>query len=97
MSPARHSNRHHRGVRPLLHMRRDAADLVQSVVAAFAGVSRPTARGSVQAILAAVDADEPPTRLLLSSAAVDIVPPIMEKRLADWRAWEDVARSADAS
>jgi NAD(P)-dependent dehydrogenase (short-subunit alcohol dehydrogenase family) len=55
----------------------------------------PTAQDSVEALLQAVDAVEPPTRLLLASAGYDMVLAIHEQRMATWRSWEKVSRSAD--
>jgi NAD(P)-dependent dehydrogenase (short-subunit alcohol dehydrogenase family) len=56
----------------------------------------PVAKDSVPAILAAVDADEPPSRLLLTSQAVQIVVPQVEERVRGWRAWADTSALADA-
>lgn len=51
--------------------------------------------GSVPAILALVDAKEPPLRLLLGSAAVRIATATYPKRLETWKAWESVSNAAD--
>jgi NAD(P)-dependent dehydrogenase (short-subunit alcohol dehydrogenase family) len=45
-------------------------------------------------VLAVVDADEPPLRILVGDLAADAVIPITEERLAHWRRWEDLGRSA---
>jgi NAD(P)-dependent dehydrogenase (short-subunit alcohol dehydrogenase family) len=45
-------------------------------------------------ILAVVDADEPPLRILVGDLAVDAVLPITEERITAWRGWEDLGRSA---
>lgn len=45
-------------------------------------------------VLAVVDADEPPLRILVGDLAADAVIPITEERLAAWRRWEDLGRSA---
>ncbi|WP_454856332.1 SDR family NAD(P)-dependent oxidoreductase [Promicromonospora soli] len=45
-------------------------------------------------VLAVVDADEPPLRILVGDLAADAVIPITEERLAGWRRWEDLGRSA---
>ncbi|MEV0895067.1 SDR family NAD(P)-dependent oxidoreductase [Promicromonospora sp. NPDC050262] len=45
-------------------------------------------------VLAVVDADEPPLRILVGDLAADAVLPITEKRVAAWRRWEDLGRSA---
>jgi NAD(P)-dependent dehydrogenase (short-subunit alcohol dehydrogenase family) len=55
----------------------------------------PTADDSVEALFAAVDAAEPPTRLLLASQGYDLVLAAHEQRMETWRAWEKTARSAD--
>jgi NAD(P)-dependent dehydrogenase (short-subunit alcohol dehydrogenase family) len=46
-------------------------------------------------VLAVVDADEPPLRILVGGLAADAVIPITEERVAGWRRWEDLGRSAD--
>ncbi|MEV5527645.1 SDR family NAD(P)-dependent oxidoreductase [Streptomyces prunicolor] len=70
---------------------------IHDVVSQAAGPKgKPPTRASVEAVLAAVDADEPPARLLLGSAAYGLVLPIYERRLQTWRDWESVTRSADA-
>jgi len=52
------------------------------------------ANDSVSALFAVVDAEKPPVRLLLGNQAVDIVTAAYERRLNDWKAWEEVSRSA---
>jgi NAD(P)-dependent dehydrogenase (short-subunit alcohol dehydrogenase family) len=47
-------------------------------------------------LFAAVDADEPPTRLFLSSFPHPIVSADYQARLAQWDAWKDIAATADA-
>lgn len=44
-------------------------------------------------VLAIVDADEPPLRILVGDLAADAVLPITEERVAAWRRWEDLGRS----
>jgi hypothetical protein len=46
---------------------------------------------SVAAIYAAVDAGQPPARLLLTSFAADAC----DDRLRTWGEWEHISRSAD--
>jgi NAD(P)-dependent dehydrogenase (short-subunit alcohol dehydrogenase family) len=70
---------------------------IRDAMAARAGGPAPTAQDSVAAVLAAVDADEPPTRLLLTSVAYDMVQHVYEQRVQTWKAWEQTSRSADAS
>ncbi|MFC3495738.1 SDR family NAD(P)-dependent oxidoreductase [Glycomyces rhizosphaerae] len=55
----------------------------------------PTAEDSVAALFEAVDATEPPTRLILASQGYDLVLAVHERRIDTWRAWEKTARSAD--
>jgi hypothetical protein len=55
----------------------------------------PTADDSVKAVFEAVDAAEPPTRLILASQGYDLVLAAHEQRIETWRAWEKTARSAD--
>lgn len=50
---------------------------------------------SSTAILKLVDAENPPLRLLLGAAPIQIVPQIYEQRLKVWSEWEDVSRAAD--
>lgn len=61
----------------------------------IARVKRGDPTASCAAILAVVDADEPPLRLLLGAFAYDFAQQLYPKRLATWAAWEDVARAAD--
>lgn len=63
--------------------------------AARSDAPRPVADDSVEAVFQAVDAAEPPTRLLLASSGYDMVLAIHEQRVATWREWEEAARSAD--
>jgi NAD(P)-dependent dehydrogenase (short-subunit alcohol dehydrogenase family) len=57
----------------------------------------PTAEDSVKALFEAVDAVEPPTRLILASQGYDMVLAAHEQRIGIWRAWEKTSRSADPS
>lgn len=49
---------------------------------------------SVDALFAVVDAEKPPVRLLLGEQAVELVTAVYERRLAEFKAWEDVSRAA---
>jgi hypothetical protein len=51
-------------------------------------VRLPVAEDSVTAIFAAVDAGQPPARLLLTSFAADAVHAAYDDRLRTWREWE---------
>jgi NAD(P)-dependent dehydrogenase (short-subunit alcohol dehydrogenase family) len=55
----------------------------------------PTA--SASAVLAVVDADEPPLRIFLGAAPLGIATADYESRLATWRAWQDVAEKAQGA
>jgi hypothetical protein len=67
------------------------------VVSGAAGsTGKPPASATAGAVLAAIDADEPPTRLLLGSSAYNLVLTTYEQRVQTWRDWETVTRSADA-
>lgn len=68
---------------------------VRDMMANWSG-PRPTADDSVEALFKAVDADEPPFRLILASQGYDLVLAAHEQRMASWRAWENTSRSADA-
>ncbi len=46
------------------------------------------------AILAAVDADEPPSRIILGAGVLQRVTALYESRLATWREWEAVSVAA---
>ena len=52
----------------------------------------PTA--SASAVLAVVDADEPPLRIFLGASPLGIATADYESRLATWREWQDVAAKA---
>jgi len=69
--------------------------LRDGAAAFWAGVVQPTAQDSVEALFQAVDATEPPTRLILASTGYDMVLAVHEQRLTTWRDWEKVSRSAD--
>lgn len=57
----------------------------------------PQAIDTVEAVMTAIDADNPPVRLLLGSLAFDWVVGVTEQRVQTWRNWEEVTRSADAT
>jgi NAD(P)-dependent dehydrogenase (short-subunit alcohol dehydrogenase family) len=66
-----------------------------AMAAQMAGTSLlPAADASTDAVLAAVDAPEPPSRLLLSGDAYDLVTGTYASRLKVWADWESVSRSA---
>jgi NAD(P)-dependent dehydrogenase (short-subunit alcohol dehydrogenase family) len=67
----------------------------QSMFAEYAGNEPGDPDRMARAILRAVDAQEPPRRLLLGSDALDIATGAEEARLAEARKWADVSRSTD--
>jgi NAD(P)-dependent dehydrogenase (short-subunit alcohol dehydrogenase family) len=55
-----------------------------------------TSPGDVaRVVLAVVDAEDPPLRILVGDLAADAVIPATERRVAEWRTWEELGRSAD--
>jgi NAD(P)-dependent dehydrogenase (short-subunit alcohol dehydrogenase family) len=66
---------------PLYQPFRDSAEQ------AYASMRLPVADDSVTAIFAAVDAGQPPARLLLTSFAADAVHAAYDDRLRTWREW----------
>ncbi|MGV9868038.1 SDR family NAD(P)-dependent oxidoreductase [Rhodococcus koreensis] len=56
----------------------------------------PVATDTVEAILAIVDAPEPPARIILGSSALGMALSTYEARATTWRAWESTSISADA-
>jgi len=78
----------HSAPRPEYEFVREAAARRRG--AAAAGDPAAAAR----ALLEVVDAPEPPLRVLFGAAAEGIVTGIYEKRLAEWRAWSELAARA---
>lgn len=56
--------------------------------------SSPGPDATTAAVFAAVDAENPPLRLLLPGTAYDIVQGVYSQRLKIWSEWESVSRSA---
>jgi NAD(P)-dependent dehydrogenase (short-subunit alcohol dehydrogenase family) len=54
-------------------------------------------KASAAAVLAVVDADEPPLRVFLGAAPLGLATADYESRLATWRQWQDVAEKAQGS
>ncbi|MEX2289501.1 MAG: oxidoreductase [Mycobacteriales bacterium] len=50
---------------------------------------------AAQALLTVLDDPQPPRRLLLGKLAADVAPATYQQRLAEWAAWDHVARDAD--
>jgi hypothetical protein len=57
-----------------------------------ANAGDPQATGA--AILAVVDADEPPLRLFLGEGTLDMIRAEYESRIETWERWDDVAVAA---
>ncbi|QUQ64760.1 SDR family oxidoreductase [Kutzneria sp. CA-103260] len=56
--------------------------------------NRPGPDDTTAAVFAAIDADTPPRRLLLSGTAYDIAQNIYAERVKTWSDWEQTSRSA---
>ena len=52
-------------------------------------------RRAGEALLAVLDSDTPPLRLLLGALAADVGPATYRRRLTEWADWDAVARGAD--
>jgi NAD(P)-dependent dehydrogenase (short-subunit alcohol dehydrogenase family) len=50
---------------------------------------------AAQALLAVLNSEHPPLRLLLGQRAADVAPEVYRHRLAEWAEWDLVARGAD--
>jgi NAD(P)-dependent dehydrogenase (short-subunit alcohol dehydrogenase family) len=59
------------------------------------GYQAPGPEATTAAVFAAVDAEDPPLRLLLSGGAYDIAQGVYQRRLQTWSEWEATSRSAD--
>lgn len=73
----------------ILAARRDAHS------GAYARTQPGDPRKAAAALLQVLDSEEPPLRLLLGAAAADLAPATYRRRLAEWQAWDAVARGAD--
>lgn len=58
------------------------------------GFTSPPASDTTAAILALVDTEEPPLRLLLGNVAYDVVTSVCRTRIDTWTAWEQTSRAA---
>jgi NAD(P)-dependent dehydrogenase (short-subunit alcohol dehydrogenase family) len=61
--------------------------------ASFAG-TQPGPDDTTAAVFAAIDAENPPRRLLLSGTAYDIAQQVYQDRIKTWQDWEGTSRSA---
>ena len=50
---------------------------------------------AAEALLALVDSDDPPLRLLLGSAVFDMAIELAQRRIETWKGWEGVSRAAE--
>jgi len=55
----------------------------------------PEAADTVDALMAVVDSDDPPLRLLLSSMAYEAAQGTYTRRVAEWESWESHSRGAE--
>ena len=68
--------------------------LRQAMKAASVGRKLGDPRSTAPAILAVVDADEPPLRLILGTAGLPAAKKAYEQRLATWNAWASTSEAA---
>lgn len=61
---------------------------------AFSGVPQGNPANTASAILTLADTENPPLRLFLGAVPLHVIEPVYAKRLADWKAWQTVAESA---
>lgn len=64
--------------------------------ALLAGMEFADPAGCVEAILTAVDAEDPPRQLIAGGHAYDIVEQVMAGQLEEMRRWKPVSKAADA-
>lgn len=70
------------------------ADLRARVFGGLASAERGDPQATTRAILAVVDADEPPLRFALGSTVLPMARGVYAGRLATWEAWESVSNAA---
>ncbi|MFK0375965.1 SDR family NAD(P)-dependent oxidoreductase [Pandoraea sp. NPDC090278] len=70
------------------------ADLRAQLGAAMSGRKLGDPNATANAILAVVDAKEPPLRLLLGAGTVEIAARTCEERIGVWKQWADVSTAA---
>lgn len=61
---------------------------------AFSGVPQGNPANTASAILTLADTENPPLRLFLGAVPLHVIEPVYAKRLAEWKAWQTVAESA---
>jgi hypothetical protein len=72
----------------------DAAAIASSVVASFKLEDFGDPAATAAAILAAVDADVPPLRLVFGSTTIAKFRAVYVARLSNWNKWEAVSNAA---
>lgn len=70
------------------------ADVRAQVFGQLSNAERGDPRATASAVLAVVDAEDPPLRLMLGSTFLPVVRAAYADRLATWDAWEAVSSSA---
>jgi NAD(P)-dependent dehydrogenase (short-subunit alcohol dehydrogenase family) len=73
----------------------DTAGATRRAAEAMDGTQTGDPRKAADAIITALDADEPPLRLALGADAVDTIRATHEQRRVDLDAWEQLSRSTD--
>ncbi len=73
------------------------APIKEQLFAAFAAESMGDPHATSAAIFAAVDAAEPPLRLLLGASAVPMLRKVYEDRVATWDKWASVSAAAQGT
>jgi hypothetical protein len=70
------------------------ADLRERVFGRLSSAERGDPQATAEAILAIVDAQDPPLRFALGSTVLPMARAIYDGRLATWEAWETVSNAA---
>lgn len=73
------------------------AELRRHAFAAGASMAFGEPKATVPAVLAVVDAEAPPLRLLLGTEGLPVVRAAYAARLATWEAWEELSNAAQGS
>lgn len=66
----------------------------KSIRATFKPEMRGDPQATSAAVLAVVDAEDPPLRLLLGNISLPVIKKVYEARMSTWEAWKDVADAA---
>lgn len=74
-------------------------ELMEEIRERYSGAYAYTQPGdperAARALVSVLESEDPPLRLLLGNIAATNAPAAYRRRLAEWEAWEDVARGAD--